>query len=395
MLDSLLRERCTGDRAGSLQLAEQALERSRTIDWREGIARSMLQLARFQEPATALETILEARKIFRKLGDRKGEADALHNMGLIHRYDGQYAMAAWFYGRAFEILEEEGNGLHEQAQVLASLCITQFDRGEIAAGLDVAADAIALCRREHLGDLEVHLLAGTARALWLHGQHHAALIYASRSLRLFPRKAHDRTEKALAEALLSGIQVDLGSTSVAIDRGRRALKLLQREARRHEEAVLLLGLGLARHLQEAFIEARDHYIDSLHIATEMGDRMIRACALAMLGGLNLSQGSAEQALDDLLRSEAIAAELDDRQLLALAHYGLYRARKSSGNSADALIHLEEYMKYSGGRTVPGAGLRFCDLPVHDEIDRRRRREEICRMALPPIWSAEALPSKNK
>lgn len=386
LLDRLARAR-RNDTAEALDLAQEALSLARRIGWREGIAGSLAQLGRFQEPGPALETILEARAIFRDLGDRKGEADALHNLGLIHRHDGHYTLAGWFYSRAYEILDDEETDPRDVAIVLANISAIHFDRGETVTALVLAAEAVAICRKEKLTELQAHVLAGTARALWLRGDHRTALVYASKSLRMFRSGEHDPGERGLAEASCSGIEVDLGNAAAAIRHGKRALKLIRQHGRRDEEAVALLGLGLAFHWQGSFDDALARYRACLQIATDLDDRVMQSCTLAALGGLRLTQGDGKDAVDHLLKAHALVKELDGRGLYALVHFGLYHAYKSVGNTTEALLHLERHLSYTDDHAAAAAGPRFSDLPVHDTVDRRRRREEICTLALPSAWHA--------
>ena len=116
--------RLTGDYPAAAQALEQALDIYRDLGDRLGQANALSDLGVVRRmtgdyPAAA-QALEQALGIYRDLGDRGGEAEALNERGTLHRVSGELAQA---------------EGCHQQALELARAIASSWDEAHALAGL--------------------------------------------------------------------------------------------------------------------------------------------------------------------------------------------------------------------------------------------------------------------
>lgn len=103
----------------------------------------------------AVAELRQALKLFRGLGHRRGQGDALSNLGELHRYTGDYPAAAASFRQALALCRDWGDRL-TQAQVLTELAAAQRLAGDYRAAAASSQQALSLCREvgNRLGEAE-------------------------------------------------------------------------------------------------------------------------------------------------------------------------------------------------------------------------------------------------
>lgn len=82
------------------------------------------------------------------LGDRSGEADILHNMGLTARSQRNYPQALAWFQQSWQIMVELGHAADEDVMTLANIGITYFDMGDSAQARPWLEKALTAARRQ-------------------------------------------------------------------------------------------------------------------------------------------------------------------------------------------------------------------------------------------------------
>ncbi len=173
----------------------------------------------------------ESAALFRRAGDRHGEAHALGMMGFA-------AMQMGDLDRASRALEESLEGFREHedawgsAQLLAHLATVPLRRGDYPRTAELAEEALALTRRtgdRQAANVALHLLARVAWASEEHGR-------AARYWRAALTKASELTNTVEAAYCMQGL------AAVAASRGepRRAAQLFGAAEALLEDAGLIL-----------------------------------------------------------------------------------------------------------------------------------------------------------
>ena len=129
---------------GAEASAELALERARTVYVEQG-------------PGPALPLFDEALALFRRAGDRRGEAITLGLLGNCHKRLGDLDRALELLGAALALKRELGDRL-EEGKTLSHLGLVYWERAEYDAAIRHLEQAIAL--GAELGDA---MLEGSAR----------------------------------------------------------------------------------------------------------------------------------------------------------------------------------------------------------------------------------------
>lgn len=106
----------------------------------DGLGTVCNSLGRHEE---ALEHGLRALELFRKAGDRLGEARALTDIGLAYQADGRFAEALECHERALELRREIGNK-HSQTTSLINMALVFLELGDADSALGVLHPALTL-----------------------------------------------------------------------------------------------------------------------------------------------------------------------------------------------------------------------------------------------------------
>ena len=220
-------------------------------------------------PAAARD-LQEALDIYRDLGDRPGQADALTYLGVVRWATGDYPAAARALEEALDISRYLGDRLG-QADALTNLGGVRTVTEDYAAAAGALEEALGIHRDlgNRLGQADTLNYLGRARQMAGN----------------YPGAARD-----LEEAL--DISRDIGS--------------------RRGQADALNALGLVRRMTGDYPAAARDLEQSLGIHRDMGDRRGQANALACLGRVRLASRDYPGATRDLEEALDIFRDIGDR-----------------------------------------------------------------------------------
>jgi tetratricopeptide (TPR) repeat protein/transcriptional regulator with XRE-family HTH domain len=260
--------------------------------------------------------------------DRAGEADALHNMGLIYWRLGRGDEALDSYHRCLAIREEIGDPART-AVTLNNLGVVYGQRGEY----QVAFGHIRRATELHLAAGNRAGAAGTAghlgslyAQLGRHADAAGQLATAASEL----GEVGDRNGRAVALDDLGRTHRRLGRYADAERCHTEALDLARQTGDRLQESAVLTGLGQVRLETAEFAEADRLLTTALAIRTELGDRAGVADTLDAIGQLHLRLGRAPAAARYHRRALAILGEIGDRRAEPAARNSLAEALRARG-----------------------------------------------------------------
>jgi tetratricopeptide (TPR) repeat protein len=236
----------------------------------------------------------EALTLWRKAGDRIGQARSLENVGLIELHDrGNAPRARACYEAALALYREEGDqqGIASVLRNLGDAALAQEQFTEAAA---LYEDALVHARRlGYTRDIAASLTSLGALAFF-QGDHLQAIRYYEESLPLWRQLDH-----------VSGTALALGNLGEALDHAGDVTR------------------------------AKALYTESLELSSELGDRQGVAFAQSHLARIARQDGDPTQAATLFAESARICHEIGDDGRLAESLEGLAGALADLGNAAEA------------------------------------------------------------
>ena len=291
-----------------------------TIGWGRcaiGLATTLARLLSTGDLATDARAL---DRQARRAGDRRGEARARSNLGLVYCHLGHYAEAAvqQLAARHFaqEITDSAGVGMAEYGLGLVHWHLGEYERAAEAYEISAVNFSESGTKRG-VG----HALHGLGMVRWRQGQAVAAAALHNRALALF-RKGADPGGEGFALHGLGLLHAQEGRPTQAADHYQRALGLFSRNGLRAGEPVALLGLAMVTSSAAKVAPAADLFAQALSLFRQVGDRAGEAEALNALATAALDQGLPDHAEASHQHALSIAVAIGHPYEQARAYDGL-------------------------------------------------------------------------
>jgi tetratricopeptide (TPR) repeat protein/transcriptional regulator with XRE-family HTH domain len=302
----------------------QALTVYRHLGYRRGEVEALWGLGEVErlvgECGQARMHYNEALTLARQLGDQRAEADALRGLGEVERMVGECGQAREYDTQALVLARQLGDRRAE-ADALWGLGQVERHIGEYRQAREYHSQALVLAR-------DIGYRFGEADALWglgqverLVGEYGQAREYYKQALTLALHLSYRRAE---AEGLrgLGQIEKLVGEYGQAREYLTRALTLARQLGYRRAEADALRGLGQVERLVGECGQARGYETQALALARQLGDRRVEADALRGRGEVERLAGKYGQAREFHTQALTLARHLGYRRIEADALRGL-------------------------------------------------------------------------
>jgi tetratricopeptide (TPR) repeat protein len=236
----------------------------------------------------------KALEIGQRAGDDRGQAAALHNLGILAQEQGDYVAARYFYQQSLEIDQALGDraGASTSLHQLGTLAQEQRD--------------YAAARHFYQQSLETDQALGNRAGV-------------STSLHQL--------------GMLAQVQ---GDYAAACGLYQQSLEMAQALGDRAGVSASLHQLGIVAHLQGDYTAARRYCEQSLEIKQSLGDQAGVSKSLHQLGALAQSQGDYAAARHFYQQSLEIKQVLGDRLGVAISQAQMALLEEAEGNVAPAL-----------------------------------------------------------
>jgi len=275
-------------------------------------------------------------------GDRRGEAQALQELGLLGWLTGDYPAAADHLARAVTLYGEIGDRLG-QAYALNPLGVVQALTGDYPAAL--ASHQRALAIAQDLSDRAAEAVAlnylGSAQQQT--GDYAAAAANLARVRELYRRLGH-RYGQAQALRDLGKLQQATGDYPAATASHQQALQMFRALGARPGQAWALNDLGMAQQLTGDYPAAAASHQQALQMFHELGYRLGLAEAQNNLGQLATRTDDTRHARHYHTRALAIARDIGVPLEEARALEGIGQSYLVDSSPAQAATHLEQALK---------------------------------------------------
>jgi CHAT domain-containing protein/Tfp pilus assembly protein PilF len=292
-------------------------------------------LDRWKEAEGFFDRAVEAS---RQAGDRVVEAIVLNRRGTLLRLLGRYEESRVSHEQALTAFRANRNPNGEK-DALNNLGNVHFWAGRIQAAVEAYEAALTLARG--LGDrtAESTILVNVGEVYLSQGKLPEARDGFEDALEIARELGNDaKVSQALTD--LGDVETREGRFLQAREALGRALEIQRRLQDRYGEAITLNFLGTVLLKSGDPDRAREHYERALVLFRELGDIQSEATVVVNLGRLEENQQDFELASAHYGESRKLFERLQDRQGLAMAHYGGARALAEQGDLADAREMLE-------------------------------------------------------
>jgi tetratricopeptide (TPR) repeat protein/transcriptional regulator with XRE-family HTH domain len=285
------------------------------------------------------EVLEQALAIFRDLGDRQGEVGTLVDLGDMRQHTADHAGAVEALTAALSISRDLGDRLG-QARALNNLGAVRYVTGDYPGTVEAQNAALAIYRDlgDQRGQADALRYLGVVQRRT--GDYPGAAATLGASLRIY-RDLGDRLGQT---NVLSNLGVALRLTrdyAGAVEALDEALRISRDIGSKLGQAMALNYLGMALRLAGDYSSAADALEEALELCRDLGDRGAEAEVLNEAGTLQRARG-------DLGRAEAyhqqaldLAREIDATWDEAHALAGLGRDAQAAGRTADGQARLRE------------------------------------------------------
>jgi CHAT domain-containing protein/Tfp pilus assembly protein PilF len=293
---------------------EKALESFLRLSNRQKAADTLTRLGlvygrSLDQYSKAIDLFQQALLIQRKIGDRKGEALSLNNLGGAWSSLSQYAKAIDFFEKAL-VIERDIGDWSSEATTLNNLGTAYTILSQYAKAIDLFQQALAIDQR-HSPTRGVHVLTNLGTAYAFLGQKDKAVDYYTKALAI-ERRRHNRAGQATTLSALGYAYNSLNQHRKAIGLFEEALAIERDIEDRSGQTATLNNLALAYRALKEDTKALGFLEAALPLARDIGDRYQEAGTLNNLAVLYESLNQDAKAIGFYELALVIQREIGDR-----------------------------------------------------------------------------------
>jgi CHAT domain-containing protein/Tfp pilus assembly protein PilF len=337
----------------------------------------------------SVEKYYEALELYRKASDRRGVADALNNIGLVHQSLGEPQKALEKFNDALSIFQAVGDRDGE-ATALTNIGAVFRSLGEMRKALEKFNEALPL--RRAVGDrvAEAITLNDIGVVYQKLGENQKALEKHNEALSLWGA-AGSREGEAAALNNIGLVYRSMGENQKALESYNKVLPILRAIGARRGEAVTLNNIGAVYRSLGEMRKALENYNESLSLLRALGDRSGEAVALGNIGTVYQLLGETQKALEKFNETLLISRAIGDRRGEAGVFSSIGLIYQSLGEAQKALEKFNEalpILQAVGDRRGQAITLNNIGL-VYDSLGEPQKALEKYNEALPILRAVSA------
>ncbi|MFE4911874.1 ATP-binding protein [Streptomyces sp. NPDC056652] len=287
----------------------------------------------------------------RRLGDRRGEAQLLTELGMSHTRNNRLGESHENHSAALRIWRELGDRAGE-AHSLNLIGLVHLHRRELTRAADLFERAIAAFREQDAAHWEATVLSNLAGAHYRAGRLPEASTAARRALATHRALNNPRGEGNILR-LLSHLELEQGEAEKALGSAREAVDIALTLRDHRLEGYWLLALGDAQRANGRPADALTSYQRSATLHRRLGNQSREALAWNSTAEVYRRLDRDEEAAHFHRRAVAVHRELGDTWDEAMALDGLAEALHADDPEA-ALGHWTEALELLVGYDDPRA-----------------------------------------
>jgi tetratricopeptide (TPR) repeat protein len=307
------------------------------------------------DPTGAIERYEQSLAIRREIGDRRGEASALHNIAIVQFEQGNSSGALERYEKTLDVFREIGDRQSE-ARALHNLANVLVQQGDLSGALERFEQSMAIRRETGDRQGEGFTLNNIGAVLYYMGEFEGARQRYEASIAI-RREIGDR--RGVAESLgnIAGVVLKKGDISGAHERYEEALALSREIGDRRGEALALINLGELFLIRAEPSRAADRQNEALRISREIGSKWYESIALFLLAEVLLATDRLAEADVRHRKAQDLREEIGAATAVLTSRLARAALALDAGRSGEALAAARELAEtYRGTQDTDGEAL---------------------------------------
>ena len=336
---------------------------------------SLIATGKAADLLAAIDKYRAALVSWRRLGERRGEAQTLLSLGSVSHNLSRSSEALDYYAQALSIWRALGDR-GKEAQTLSGMGWTHYSIGELQEALQNYVQALPI--RRELKDLR-----GQAQTLTTIGQIYRSVGEPLQAINNFDqalslaRQAGDKIQEAFALNSYALLYIELNEYEKAIDVLGHALPLWRETGNRYGEADALNSSGIVYHDLGDLEKSLDYYDQALKLYRFVGNRLGEGDALNNIGTIYWHRRSWPQALDYLNQALSLRKMTGRKSGEAETLNNLGLVYQELGESDKALDHFTRSLAIDSKDTATNANIGR----IYFDRGDNERAKEYCARAL--------------
>ncbi|MDQ3046998.1 MAG: tetratricopeptide repeat protein [Bacteroidota bacterium] len=290
----------------------------------------------------ALEFFEKSLKIQQEVGDDKGLAGSLNNIGSIYHQQGDISKALEYYHQSLDI-KEKINDKNSVAVSLNNIGNIYADLGNTEKALDYFHRSLKIHEEQGDKDGAAFAINNIASVYSTHGDDEKALEYYTRSLKI-REEIKDQYGISISMANIGSIYQATGKLEKAREYYLKAQALQETTDDKRGLAATLVNLGYINDLQGEMEQGLKNYEKALKMFEELNDKKGVSHTLNNIARIYNKTGDLKKALEYANKGFYMAKEMGYPTNIAHSTQLLYEIYKKQNNGMKALEMHELYMQ---------------------------------------------------
>jgi CHAT domain-containing protein/Tfp pilus assembly protein PilF len=284
----------------------------------------------------------------------RGEGDTLGNIGGVYLLLGRFDEALDYYQRALAISQQLDSAI-AMSQDHGNVALARLGLGEVDVALTHFDEAIALAESAGMRQDVAYWLSNKGNAVMLLGRYDEGLELHRAALERYG-ELDGRTEKIETLHDMGGLYQALGDLGGAERYYQQSMELAQAVGVSRAVTNNLLALGELHELRGAYELAGDLYRDAIERARESGEMAAWCRGQLLLSGVLSREKQFASATESAQRALQLAREIGAPAMEARALFSQAELRRQSAQPAEALgLYLDSLALL---RSAPDADLEW-------------------------------------
>jgi tetratricopeptide (TPR) repeat protein len=255
-----------------------------------------------------------------KLGDKKGEAYGLVNLGYANYYSGNTDTALILYQKAMTLAREAGDSL-DVVRACNRIAFSYREQGNAAEALRYYNMALAGNPNEMFRAEAAFTYLNIGLLYHDQDKFADALKNELKGLEIY-REINDESKIANAYARLGNLSIDQGDTAKGTEYYQKALDLFSKNNHLRGVAICLNNLAAIYGGRKDYKTELYYYLRAQEIREKIGDKNGVALVCGNIGSTYMKMGNYEKANEYYHKSLALAKKIDYKDILQLASLNL-------------------------------------------------------------------------
>jgi len=293
----------------------------------------------FGDRKKALELFNNAISLSRSINDRAGEANSLINLARSSQFMGDYPKAFELAERAQVIVNELGDR-RKQAMVLNNKCNSYQSTGAYQQAFEACNQSLSIARDTHDRTTEASALINLGNVYYSTGDYQKTIDLYIQAKDL-NKELGNRRGEAMALNNIGWLYASLGDAQKSIDSYNRALELFRALDDIARQATVLNNIAVNYSNTGDFRKALEAHLKILPLREHSGNSDQKATTLENIAECHDHLGEKDKAIDYYNQTLALLRPSGDPRLIAATLKNLGRVYRELGQYEKALQLLNE------------------------------------------------------